>query len=39
VLVIWSETYDRVATDMFAVQDEMARAVVGGALKPRLFAL
>jgi hypothetical protein len=39
VLVIRSETYDRVATDVFAVQDEMARAVVGGALKPRLFAL
>src|SRR5205823_13649160 len=34
---LWSETYDRKLTDVFAVQDEIARAVVD-ALKLRLLA-
>jgi len=33
---LWSETYDRKLTDIFAVQDEIARAVVG-ALKIQLL--
>ena len=33
---LWSETYDRKLTDVFAVQDEIARAVVG-ALKLKLL--
>jgi len=33
---LWSETYDRKLTDIFAVQDEIARAVVG-ALKLKLL--
>ena len=33
---LWSETYDRSVTDVFAVQDEIARAVVG-ALKLQLL--
>src|SRR6202171_3158610 len=33
---LWSETYDRKLTDVFAVQDEIARAVVA-ALKLRLL--
>ena len=33
---LWSETYDRRVTDVFAVQDEIARAVVG-ALKLHLL--
>ena len=32
---LWSQTYDRDQTDVFAVQDEIARAIVQ-ALKPRL---
>ena len=34
---LWSETYDRRITDVFAVQDEIAKAVVG-ALKLQLLA-
>ncbi len=34
---LWSETYDRKITDVFAVQDEIAAAVVG-ALKLKLLA-
>ncbi|MFL5366384.1 MAG: tetratricopeptide repeat protein [Myxococcales bacterium] len=34
---LWSETYDRQLTDVFAVQDEIARAVVS-ALKVKLLA-
>ena len=34
---LWSETFDRSATDIFAVQDEVARAVIT-ALKGRLLA-
>ena len=34
---LWSETFDRNATDIFAVQDEVARAVVT-ALKGKLLA-
>ncbi len=34
---IWSETFDRELTDIFRVQDEIARAVVAG-LHPRLVA-
>lgn len=34
---LWSETYDRKITDVFAVQDEIAAAVVG-ALKLQLLA-
>jgi TolB-like protein/Tfp pilus assembly protein PilF len=34
---LWSETYDRKLTDVFAVQDEIAKAVVG-ALKLKLLA-
>ncbi len=33
---LWSETYDRKLTDVFAVQDEIARAIVG-ALKLKLL--
>jgi len=33
---LWSETYDRKLTDVFAVQDEIAKAVVG-ALKLKLL--
>ena len=33
---LWSETYDRKLTDIFALQDEIARAVVG-ALKLKLL--
>ena len=33
---LWSETYDRKLTDVFAVQDEIARAVVAG-LKLKLL--
>src|SRR5438128_2596822 len=33
---LWSETYDRKLTDVFAVQDEIAQAVVG-ALKLKLM--
>ena len=33
---LWSETYDRKLTDIFAVQDEIARAVVA-ALKLKLL--
>ncbi len=33
---LWSETYDREMTDIFAVQDEIARSVAG-ALKVELF--
>ncbi len=28
-LVVWRENYDRAATDIFAVQDEIARAIAG----------
>jgi serine/threonine-protein kinase len=34
--VLWSERFDRAVTDVFAVQDEIARAIVG-ALRPRLL--
>jgi serine/threonine-protein kinase len=34
---MWSETFDRAATDIFAVQDDVARAVIT-ALKGRLLA-
>jgi eukaryotic-like serine/threonine-protein kinase len=34
---LWSETYDRELSDIFAVQDEIARAVVV-ALRPRLVS-
>jgi TolB-like protein/Tfp pilus assembly protein PilF len=34
---LWSETYDRELDDVFALQDEIARTVVG-ALKPRLLS-
>ena len=34
---LWSETYERKVTDVFALQDDIARAVVG-ALKLRLLA-
>ena len=34
---LWSETYDRKLTDVFALQDEIARAVVG-ALRIKLLA-
>ena len=34
---LWSQTFDRDVTDIFAVQDEIARAVVG-ALKVKLLA-
>ncbi|MGZ6124230.1 MAG: tetratricopeptide repeat protein, partial [Myxococcales bacterium] len=33
---LWSQEFDREVTDVFAVQDEIARAVVA-ALRPRLF--
>ena len=35
--VLWSETYDRKMSDVFAVQEEIARAIVG-ALRVRLGA-
>jgi serine/threonine-protein kinase len=34
--VLWSERFDRDVTDVFAVQDEIARAIVA-ALRPRLL--
>ena len=34
---LWSETYDRELGDVFALQDEIARTVVG-ALRPRLLS-
>jgi len=34
---VWAERYDRDISDMFAVQDEITRAVVG-AIEPALFA-
>jgi len=34
---LWSETYDRELDDVFALQDEIARTIVG-ALKPRLLS-
>jgi serine/threonine-protein kinase len=34
--VLWSERYDRSVTDVFAVQDEISRAIVT-ALRPRLL--
>jgi TolB-like protein/Tfp pilus assembly protein PilF len=35
--LLWSETFDREAEDVFAIQDEIARAI-GGALRGRLLA-
>jgi serine/threonine-protein kinase len=34
--LLWSETYDRDAEDVFAIQDEISRAIAG-ALRVRLF--
>ena len=34
--LLWSDTYDRDAEDVFAIQDEISRAIVG-ALQVRLF--
>lgn len=31
---LWSETYDRALTDLFAVQDELARSIVGALAVP-----
>jgi TolB-like protein/class 3 adenylate cyclase/Flp pilus assembly protein TadD len=35
---VWSQTYERSVQDVFAVQNELAHAIVGK-LRPRLFAL